>query len=886
MSCSGDDAASRAGWGVCIGAFAISSALIAAGSVLSDSPLPREFLLVPVVLILFAGLSYPRPLYLGMIVLFLPVAFLAAHGTPGPLPGAAIVIVALLLVVVAEAHRRHTAKGREAEQAVRRSEALFRAITENTADVTVVIDQDGIQRYVSPSIAATSGYTPEEATRKSFEEFIHPDDLGAIQELFRVARNTPRVQLDIPVLRVRHRDGRWMYMEGKVTDMRDDPAVHGIVANCRDITERLKVDEELRRAEAAFRELFDEAPVAYHELDTEGRIVRVNKTETEMLGYTADEMLGHYVWDFVVDPERSRARFCERMAHRREGPTFERTLRRKDGTTVPMLIEDRFLVDGNGELTGLRSVLQDITARKQQEEKLRESEGRFRLLAENIPGIVYLCKNDERYRMIYLNDHVETLTGYPKEDFLEDRISLVELFHPEDSAGVFEGVDRALEEEEPYFLRYRVKRSDGEWRWVEEYGGGVYGEDGALLYLEGLIQDVTETRIAREERRKLEAQMQHAQKLESLGVLAGGIAHDFNNLLTGVLGNVGLARMDTPAGSPANEFLEGAETAARRAADLCRQMLAYSGKGRFVIKAVDLSGLVREMLHLLEVSISKKVALKCHLDDNLPATQGDATQLRQVVMNLITNASDAIGEQSGAISLRTGVMDCDTDYLSETYLDDDLPEGPYVYIEVTDTGIGMGADTQAKLFDPFFTTKFAGRGLGLAAALGIVRGHRGAIKVYSEVGHGTSFKVLFPAVSQPAEPEEEQHHFGDIKGEGTVLVIDDEKAIRDVARNALERCGFQVLTAVDGQEGVDLFRENAEGIVLVLLDMTMPRMGGDEAFRGIRRIRGDVPVVLSSGYNEREAIERFSGEGLAGFLQKPYQAEQLLDKLGEVLSGG
>ncbi|HMO53776.1 MAG TPA: response regulator, partial [Tepidiformaceae bacterium] len=297
--------------------------------------------------------------------------------------------------------------------------------------------------------------------------------------------------------------------------------------------------------------------------------------------------------------------------------------------------------------------------------------------------------------------------------------------------------------------------------------------------------------------------------------------------------------------------------------------------------------LVEEMAHLLEVSVTKRAVLKYRFAPDLPAVEGDATQIRQVIMNLITNASDAIGERSGVISISTGLMQADRAYLASSYLDTDLPEGDYVYLEVADTGDGMNETTRDRIFDPFFTTKFTGRGLGLAAVLGIVRGHHGTIKLYSEPGRGTTFKVLLPAAGAPGTapspapslaPAEEgpmtQH---------TVLVVDDDETVRSVTRRMLEHAGYTVLQAGDGIQALDAYRENP-GIDLVLLDMTMPHMDGEETFRELRRLSSDIRVVLTSGYNEQDATERFVGKGLAGFIQKPYRPAELLAKVAEVLA--
>ena len=309
-------------------------------------------------------------------------------------------------------------------------------------------------------------------------------------------------------------------------------------------------------------------------------------------------------------------------------------------------------------------------------------------------------------------------------------------------------------------------------------------------------------------------------------------------------------------------------------------MLAYSGKGKFVSVPLDINEVVEEMAHLLEVSISKKAVLHYNLAKSVPLISADPTQIHQIVMNLITNASEAIGERSGVITISTGAMYCSDEYLKTTYADEALTEGNYVSIEVSDNGCGMDEETRQRIFDPFFTTKFTGRGLGLAAALGIVRSHNGAMKVYSEPGQGTSFKLLLPALPEdvtvtPAVPKDRQA----FEARGTILLVDDEEAIRALGKRMIERMGFDVILAKDGREAVQTFKDNVDTIDCVLLDLTMPHMDGEEAFRELRAIREDVRVVLCSGYNEQDISKRFVGRRLAGFVQKPYQSDTLRQAL-------
>jgi signal transduction histidine kinase len=412
----------------------------------------------------------------------------------------------------------------------------------------------------------------------------------------------------------------------------------------------------------------------------------------------------------------------------------------------------------------------------------------------------------------------------------------------------------------------------------------VKESSGPVRRVAGAVQDITERKQAEQNQRELEAQIQQGQKLESLGILAGGIAHDFNNLLTAILGHANLALMDLAPESPARESLREIDKASSRAAELCRQMLAYAGKGRFVVEPINLSRLVEELTRLLHVSISKKVLLRCQLAEGLPAVDADPAQLRQLAMNLVINAADAIGDADGIITISTGTMQCDEDSLRGGQLTAPPIPGWYVYLEVIDTGCGMDAKTQARIFDPFFTTKFAGRGLGLSAVLGIVRSHQGALKVESELGLGTTFRVLFPASTKEAVPSKSDVDSPQWRGKGTILLVDDEEPVRNVTSRMLERSGFAVLRAGDGLEAIELFRAHGAEVVCVLLDLAMPRMDGEETFKELRRIQPDVRVVLASGYSDQEISQRFQNAGLAGFIVKPYRVETLTAKLREVLA--
>ncbi len=367
--------------------------------------------------------------------------------------------------------------------------------------------------------------------------------------------------------------------------------------------------------------------------------------------------------------------------------------------------------------------------------------------------------------------------------------------------------------------------------------------------------------------------------------MAGGIAHDFNNLLTVILGNASLAGAQTPADSPLRPALGQIQQAAERAADLCRQMLAYSGRGRFVLAHLDLNQLVQETAGLLRLSISRKAALQLNLAERVPLIIADATQIHQVVMNLVLNASEALGDRPGVIRMTTGRQHADKTFLSEGCLSPELPEGEYVFLEIADTGCGMTEETRRKIFDPFFTTKFTGRGLGLAAVLGIIRGHKGVIRVESELGKGSAFRLLLPVRRETDQGLKTAPPAGQTwRGAGTILVVDDESWVRDVVTRLLRSLGFTVIVAADGEEALAKFQETPEDFRLVLLDLTMPRLDGVETFRTLHLLRPNLPVILMSGFSEQEASARFAGKGLAGFLSKPFRLEDLTERVRSALA--
>ena len=520
----------------------------------------------------------------------------------------------------------------------------------------------------------------------------------------------------------------------------------------------------------------------------------------------------------------------------------------------------------------------ELAERVQAEEALQERTEELNRFFSFAIDLLCIVGTDGRF--VRLNPAWETTLGFSLAEL--ERRRFIDLVHPDEQAAT-RAVAAALAGGQSVtgFVN-RLRCRDGSCRWIEWQAAPGHG---GMVY--AAARDITERRNAEEERARMDAQLQQAQKLESLGILAGGIAHDFNNLLAGVVGNADILLSDLPPDSPLRPMAEMILEIAQRASGLCAQMLAYSGRGIIAHEPLDLNSAVLETTQILEASISKKAALHHDLAGDLPAIQGDPTQIRQIVMNLVINAAEALEEKTGDIDIRTGVVQCDGPYLETLHPAQERIPGKYVFLEVRDTGHGMDEATRARIFDPFFSTKFVGRGLGLAAVLGIVRNHRGGLRADSVPGQGTTFRVLFPALEAQASPADaaRRNAVGDWRGCGAVLLVDDESAIRVVGANLLERLGFQVFTAEDGQRAMEVYAASAGAIVCVILDLTMPRMDGEETFDALRRHGCTAPIIISSGYSEYEVSERFAGKRVAGFLQKPYRLGALRQALQAALAG-
>ena len=691
-----------------------------------------------------------------------------------------------------------------------------------------------------------------------------------------------------------------------------------------DTPETGQCERALKASEAKYRTFFETVHDAAFLADVAtGRILEANSQAQNLLGWSLDEFRTKTYLDILVSASREEGKRLFELDNKEiAGKTYELTLRHRDGTPVPVQGSTMLYVDETGRCLSF-GVFHDLRERRGKEAALQLEEARleavlklnqmpatnFDTLAEfaleeavrltsSSYGFLALLSADGTTASLYclsksalrdcrmpvLPTQLNVKMSGVRAEAIRRRKPVLLNGLPGDGVGdltIPDGhvpINRLLLT--PILDRENVVLLAGVANKETLYDDSDVRQ---LTLLMSEMWSVYTRRKAEEEGRQLESQMKHVQKLESLGVLAGGIAHDFNNILMAILGHVDLVRMSLPSDHEIQGHLEPIVTASKRAAELCRQMLAYAGKSYTERKNLQLNDLIREMSKIIEVSVSKKAVVDYRLGDGLPEIEADPAHVRQVLLNLLTNASESLENKPGTIIVQTKKMECDQAFLAGISLEKNAKEGCYVALEISDTGCGMDSSIQERMFDPFFTTKFTGRGLGLAAVLGIVRGHHGAIRVYSKQGNGTTFCVFLPAVGLGASPSRPKCDISAWRSMGTILLADDEAEIRRVASMMLSYYGFKVIIAKDGREAVELCRQRGAELTAVMLDLTMPHLDGYEVHLQVKKQFPRLPVILMSGYTEGESTRQFATDGLAGFLQKPFEIRSLGEKLRSIL---
>lgn len=645
-----------------------------------------------------------------------------------------------------------------------------------------------------------------------------------------------------------------------------------------------EIEQALQRSQAQFEAFLRHVPASIALQDRDGRYLLLNDLAVARLGFSsADQILG-YTAQELFSPEVAQLADADRRQMLESGEPITREYRFSMPDGPHAAISYGFPTrDLNGQVSGVGYIATDITERMLMEEALRASEERFRQLAFHSPDFIYIV-DIPTWKLIYTNR--DQFLGYTLEE-LSQQDAIRAAVHPADHSAAFDywsdlwaslpGTVTTVE--------YRLRRQDGPWEWLQRRATLIPPADsGKPTQAIVLVSIITEQKEAQARRLELERQLFEAQRLESIGVLAGGIAHDFNNLLTPILGHAELLLSEQPAQSAAATSAQAIVTGARRASELVNQLLAYAGKGRFLVQPIEINSLIREMDDLLYTSTTRRALIHTQLEEPLPAVLGDATQIRQVILNLMLNAAEAIGDTGGSITISTAVEDLDQAALTRLAPGAGLRTGPYVRLRVADTGIGMDELTMQRVFEPFFSTKFTGRGLGLAAVQGIIRSHQGILHVESDYGRGSVFSAWLPTTDQSPTPEETQADMAQQPQSGSVLIIDDEESVRSVISRMVERIGYVAYSAPSGPAGLALLDAGLPDLICVFLDLTMPHMGGDVVAREIARQWPGTLVVLMSGYSAEEIGQRYLDLALAGVVQKPFSFERLRAICAEMIA--
>ena len=770
--------------------------------------------------------------------------------------------------------RRAVAERERAETVSREWERRFRDLLEGTQLVAVMVDPHGAITFCNDYVCSITGWRREEFVGHAAEDFLDTEYLATMQEAMQSA--AARRSLPGREGAILAKNGEWRRIQWTSTVLRDPGGrTAGFAGLGEDVTElqRLRAETAIRECEERFRTIFQHAAIGVAQLDPEGRILVANDQFHAMLGYAPGELTGASLSSRACaeDVEALRKHAARLAAGEISTFSMEARYIRKDGATAWCRLSMSALLDPDNRPVHFVAVVEDITERKHAEAALRESEERFRTMADTAPVMIWVAGPDKK--CTFFNKPWLTFTGRTLEEEMGDGWATG--VHADDLGRCWETYATAFDARRAFQMEYRLRSADGSYRWIRDEGVPRFEPDGSFAGYIGSCIDVTDARRAQEEALA-------RQKLECIGVLAGGIAHRFNNLLGSILASTQLALADVAPGSPAHEELLRINTVSMGAAAIVSELLVYAGKENKGFEPIEISTVVSEMLQLLRVSISKQATFQVDLARDLPLVQGNASQIRQVVMNLVTNASEALGEKAGVITITTSKAACPR----AANGNGKAPSADGVRLEISDTGCGMTQEVVARMFDPYFTTKFAGRGLGLAAVQGIVRGHRGTIQTISSPGQGTCFEILLPSIQEPshtlpAPAEEPDCERSTAPRPGTVLVIEDETALRITVSKILRKHGFSVIEAGDGMAGIELFRANANEVGVILLDMTLPGLSGPDVLAELQRIRPRVRVIVTTAYSEDTVLAAFRKEEVWRFVRKPYHMSELLALIGD-----
>jgi PAS domain S-box-containing protein len=788
---------------------------------------------------------------------------------------AIIAVFAALLALTAfgsDRIRRQRNRIKAAERALRHSEEQLRLLTNNLSDMVMAYDMDRRLVFGNPAVERLTGYSVADLQNGESVRWVHPDDRSRMLESWeRLFQGVDCRDKEYRLI-TKDRQAKWITASGgPIYD--DGGRQVGVQAIARDITERKLAAEALRESERRFRELLERVQLVAVMTDLNGKIAFCNDYTLAITGWTSEEVIGQPAREFL-DPEfppHSAQEVAIATSAARTQQFFEGKILAKNGSRKSIRWSSTVLRDSEGRAAGFASLGEDVTELQalRAEAARREGEERFRNIADTAPLMIWVTAPDKG--CTFVNKGWLSFTGHSLEQELGNGWAAG--IHPDDLESCLSTYAAAFDARRDFQMEHRLRRADGEYRWLLCSGVPRFGPDGEFTGYVGNCSDITDLKHSRDEDVA-------RQKLESVGTLAGGVAHDFNNLLGAVLAQADVALTELAAGASPAEQLNHIRAVAIRGAGIVRQLMIYAGQETAVSEPIDISWLIDDMMELLKVVVSKRAVLKTELVGGLPAVLANPAQLRQMVMNLVTNASEAIGERDGVIAIRTALAKAGHEPLRDS-------ANGYVELEVSDTGCGISHEAQTKIFDPFFTTKPTGHGLGLAVVARIVRGLGGASQFESEPGRGTTFRILLPSVRDMApvpRPANASPAHGTIDPARIVLVVEDEEPLRLAVAKMLRRNGVSVMEAEDGTAALGRLREHGDQIGLVLLDITLPGAPSREVFAEARRRRPDMKVILTSAYGQKTVDETFQGMEIDAFIRKPYQLGELVSLVRNLVS--
>jgi two-component system, cell cycle sensor histidine kinase and response regulator CckA len=743
----------------------------------------------------------------------------------------------------------------------------------NPGALSITTFDEGVFLEVNENFSLISGYeTNEIIGRNAFEIgfWKNPQDGLRLRKLLE-KENTVR-NFEFETSR-KNGESAWILLSGTLINYGGKQC---IFAQSIDITEKIVQEKAIKAKTEELDRFFTTALDLLCIADTDGYFIRLNPMWSEVLGYTLSELEGKRFLDLVhPDDIPSTMDAIKELDSGKNVLSFSNRYRAKDGSW--RWLEWRSFPYGNKLIY---AAARDVTKRIMTEKALRQSEEKYRIISENTGDVIWVL-DPVSAKFTYVSPSVERLRGLTPEEVIAQPLenaltpeSLTRLV--KELPGAILAVESGDEKARVRFDYVDQPHKNGSIVNTEVVTTFLTGDDGKVSHILGVSRDITE-------RKTNEENLREVQKLESLGVLAGGIAHDFNNLLMVILGNIDMSLMSLPANSPVVKNLRAAEKACQNAADLTKQMLAYAGKGQFFLQEISFENIISEIDMVMSVSISRKISLKYDIDKAVPTIIADPGQMKQIIMNLVMNASEAIGDKQGDITVSVGRYEhmANASKKGTVFLEKNLIPGSYALIEVADTGEGINEESISKIFDPFFTTRFTGRGLGLAAVMGIVRSLKGSVSVESRTGNGSVLTLYIPAATGRnafIEPGKEILR-------KTVLLVDDEEDVVRLGSQMLENLGCNALAARNGAEALDIIRkhesDNTNRISLILLDIGMPIMNGEELYEELMKMGCDIPIFISSGYGETDIEERFRDRKVAGMLHKPYKLEALKKVLEE-----